>query len=725
MVSPIDYVPPEHLTLHTEYPYTEAMNGDLRGWGYPAVLCPHVLNNSASRLGMLAKHWQQTPPIVGSEFINTFGGYEQQLKETTFDESRRSDSGQILAVIPKYDLAYKHTKSPYFTVIYKRESDGVIDMFAIDRYTKLSDGWGYKNEWNPKLNDYVSEGSYLDKDIVLSHTPNIKDGLYSVGVNANVVYITAPFDKEDSVGVSESLAKKLGSWFIMDVVANIRPDYVPINLYGTEDEPKFFPNIGEKIRNDGIICAFRPVNVATFAGDSAPEALKEVDPLADIIFVGPQNGTIVDVDFIVNRQKRQQAYPQIRMYQEALIKYYKEILKVYDTWNHTHQFSPVLKGLVKDSIIMLSGLGIDVPGIKLTASAPVKDGNKQVVDFIQATFRCVADAPFRRGSKLSDLQGSKGTCAVIIPDEDMPVDIYGNRADLIMEANTTVKRTNYGAFYEPSENFILKFVWTKVKGLYEEGKIDEAFNDIVDITRDFHPKYSELIVTLFNGELKTKFVQDTIKRGNILLNVLPGMKTINTKKLKYICEKWGIIISPIKFNWPDADGNLREVTTAQDAVIGSKYVIRLCKEAVEMSAGIASVSHHGTPIRPHQSKKHSSLMKQTPVRWGEDEINIITMAVPVHEVLRLQQLTSKSIAGTNIMIEEIVKSPHPTNIDRFSITNAELSQRDTIAGLFEHLNTICGISVSDTTMTKEEYAKMMSLPDVEIMSRSKRRRSRK
>lgn len=724
MANPFGYRPPTHLHWHKEYPYTVDMLSDVRAKGFPAYLCPHPDHSSSSRLGMLSKHIQQAIPIAGSEFIKTFTGWEQDLKRYTFDDSVRKDDGQVLAVIPKYNLVYKgvaNAKTPYYVVIYKREKDGVIDMFTIDRYQKLSDEWGYKNEWNPKLNDFVSEGNFLKKETVLSHSPNIKDGLYGIGTNANVVYLSMPFTKEDGVGVSESFAKKLMSWSVKEVVANIRFDYIPINLYGTKDDPKFFPDIGERIRPDGIICAFRPVTVERFAGDAAPEYLSKVDPSADITFIGPSNGIVTDVDFLVNRQKRQQAYPQVRMYQDALIKYYKEILDIYNKWRREHKFSPVLEDLVNQSIVMLSGLGVDIPGIKLPASAPIKDNKKQVVDFIQAKFTCVAEVPFGKGSKLSDLQGGKATCAAIIPDKDMPVDAYGNRAAVVMEPNSPVKRTNYGALYEPTENFIIDWVWRQANAAYQTGDVNKAFDLIVDVCHDWHPSYSRLIKELYDNNKKPDFVKEIIDLGYIPVNIAQGLKTLNTANVKRICEKWGVTLSPVSFNWPDGKGGVTRITTTTVCLVGSKYFIRLCKEAVGMSAGVAAVSHYGTPTRPHQSKKHSSLLRQTPVRWGEDETNIITMAVKVSEVLRLQRLTSKSLKGVNTMVEEIIDAPQPTNIKRFNISDEELCRTDTIVGQFRHLTEICDVDVYNTALTKEEMNNIINLPNLNLGPKRKKK----
>lgn len=721
MTDPLTYRSPTHLHMHDEYPYTKDILADVRAKGFPAYLCPHPLHTSASRLGMLSKHITQAIPVVGSDFIKTFTGWEQDLKKYTFNESVRKDNGQVLAVIPKYNLAYRGTKTPFYVVVYKREKDGVIDMFTIDRYHKLSDGWGYKNEWNPKLNDLISENIFLEKDTILTHSPNIKDGRYGIGRNAKVAYLSMPFTKEDGIGVSKSFAKEFTSLSVVEILANVRHDYIPIDLYGTKDNPKFFPNIGDRIRSDGIICAFRPVTVERFAGDAAPEYLSEVDPLADITFVGPSNGIIADVDFLVNRQKRQQAYPQVRIYQDALVKYYKTILDLYNDWRKEHKFSPVFEDLVTEAITMLSGLGVDLPGIKLPSSAPIKDRKKHVVDFMQIRFTCVSEVPFGLGSKISDLQGAKGTIASIIDDEDMPVDAYGNRAEVIMEPNSPVKRTNYGALYEPTENFITDLVWRKVKEYFLKGDIDAAFDTLIDICNDWHPSYANLIKELYDNDLKKEFLAEIVDYGCIPINITQGLRTINTENLERICEKWGVKITPVTFNWTDGKGGKVKVTTSTPCVIGSKYFIRLCKEAAGMSAGISAVSHYGTPIRPHQSKKYSSVIRQTPVRWGEDETNIITMAVKISEVLRLQRLTSKSPAGVNRMIEELVQSPHPTQIERFSITDEELCRTDTIVGLFKHLNDICGVDVYHTAMTEEEKIEMLNLPEFDSSIRTRKK----
>lgn len=754
----------EKLHLHAEFPYTKNIKADPRGLGFPAYLCPHPYHTSASRLGMLSKHLHQALPIKGSDFIQTFTGWEQDLKDYTFDTTKRKDDGQILAVIPKYDLRYSlgmsENKTPYYTVIYRRDKDNVIDYFNLERYQNLSDSWGYPNVWNENINSLLTEGQYLSKDTVLSHSPNIKNGLYSVGTNANVAYLSMPFTKEDGMGVSESLAERLCSWGLQECLANIRYDYIPINLYGDKDNPKFFPNIGEKIRDDGIICAFRSVTQERFAGDAAPEALSEVDPSTDITFNGPAGGIIADVEFIVNRQKRMQAFPQVRVYQDALKKYYEDILTLHNKFQRSNSFSPKMETLVTEAIKALCRLGSDLPGIKLPAATQVKDPKNQIVDFIQARFTCFTEVPFRDGSKLSDLQGGKGTCAVIIPDDEMPVDAYGNRADLIMEPPSPVKRTNFGALWEPTETYILNHVLRIARESYDKGDKDKAFEIINEVCRDFHPSYADLMLEVFPSQKeKHQFVDETMKVGKIFLHVPPGLETINTqtiagryedpetgltpdewwndplnegkdepkwKKVKEgLVDKWGIELSPVSFVWEDTQGKKKTYTTSTPCMIGSKCVIRLCKEAVGMSAGIASVSHYGTPTRPHMSKKYSSILRQTPVRFGEDETNIMTMAGNVDEVLRHQRLTSKSPLGTEVMVETIMDAEQPTNIKRIPISDEDLAQNDTISRQFHHITGVGGTDTFDTALSPSEVQAIEDLPKEIVPQRIKRKRKKR
>lgn len=754
----------EHLTLHDEFPYTKNMKADPRGIGFPACMCPHPLHTSASRLGMLSKHLPQALPIKGSEFIQTFVGWEENVKEFTFNSTEREDNGQIIAVIPKYDLTasrgMKSNKTPYYTVIYRREKDGVIDYFRLERYQNLSDKWGYPNVWNKNINSLLSEGSFLNKETVLSHSPSIKDNLYGYGTNAKVAYLSMPFTKEDGIGISESLAEKLGTWGLEECLANIRYDYIPINLYGDKDVPKFFPDVGDKIRDDGIICAFRVVNSERFAGDASPEALSEVDPSTDITFIGPAGGIIADVDFIVNRQKRSQAYPQVRDYQESLKKYYETILSVYEQYSRSNAFSETMNTLVCEAIKALCRLGSDRVNIKLPAATQVKDAKNYTVDFIQAKFLCFSEVPFAVGSKISDLQGGKGTCAVIIPDEEMPVDEYGNRAEFVMEPASPVKRTNFGALWEPTETFILDRVLSMARVHYEKGDKDRAFALIEEICRDFHPSYADLILETYpTKKEKDEFVDETMEAGKIYLHIPPGLETINTETIAGrwedpdtgltpmewyalpenqsksekdepewvkvhggILGKWGIEPTPASFIWKNDDGKKRRYKTTTPCLIGSKYIIRLCKEAIGMSAGISSVSHYGTPTRPHMSKKYSSILRQTPVRFGEDETNIMTMAVDTEEVLRHMRLTSKSPAGTTAMIETIIDSKTPTNIKRIPISNLELARTDTISGQFHHLNSVIGIDTYNTRLSISEEEKYRNLPENMLPKKKTRKR---
>ena len=71
-----------------------------------------------------------------------------------------------------------------------------------------------------------------------------------------------------------------------------------------------------------------------------------------------------------------------------------------------------------------------VPGLNKRIPLTAKK-NKEQIEFFYVTVKYKYNKPVARGFKQTSLSGDKGTISAIWPDEDMPVDEYGFRADVI------------------------------------------------------------------------------------------------------------------------------------------------------------------------------------------------------------------------------------------------------------------------------------------------------
>jgi hypothetical protein len=217
--------------------------------------------------------------------------------------------------------------------------------------------------------------------------------------------------------------------------------------------------------------------------------------------------------------------------------------------------------------------------------------------------------------------------------------------------------------------------------------------------QEINPSYRKITEeTYASDKQKLAFLKESIT-SRISLWIPPSLNTINLKNILKWYRKWEAFETPVTFVKTDQQGNKRTFRTLHPVCIGAKYIYLLCKIPHVTSAGVAHVSHTGTPNKPGRDAKYASTVSQTPVKVGEDENRVAIMDVAVEEVVRLTTL-SNSPTGARLSIEEILHSPYPTQIKRFPISNEDLSRTNSILAAFHHLNSVLGIETRQTRTTE-------------------------
>jgi hypothetical protein len=186
----------------------------------------------------------------------------------------------------------------------------------------------------------------------------------------------------------------------------ITPDQVPLNLYQSEDnEYKFFPDIGETVREDGILCAFRTPNKHTFVSDMTDTALKIPRIFHDMTYMAPAGSTILDVEFYINRSKKNKTskvmFNQVYKYIEQLNKYHEKIVNVYNKeLQNGYEPAPEFNTLVTKSMAILLSEGFRVSNIERRAKIRLMK-KRDPVEFIQMNVTYMHDYNVSEGYKLT------------------------------------------------------------------------------------------------------------------------------------------------------------------------------------------------------------------------------------------------------------------------------------------------------------------------------------
>jgi hypothetical protein len=680
--------------------------------GFPNILSPFVQFNSAPRVSMFNHHLPQTMIVAEPEFNKAFSGVEQKFIDYTFNPSRREHDCEILAVIPKYriPLIASNLCPQFFVLVLTHEPNGVrrLDYFTIDRYFMGSNDFGWIPTIEPSIKQIVPE-EFLSKDTVITHSPAVRGNQYCLGVNGNVIYGSFPETIEDAFVISESFARKLQTQQVTQKVINCRMDRRPLNLNGNEHADLFLPDIGGTVREDGALCAFRPVHYTTVLADTDPRAIREPLPLQDEIIYVEAGAKILDLTFNRNYTKTNGCYDQAKRYIGNNLKCWEDIYNTYMSVRDKYKLTPKMSTLVRTSLYRMIAQGSDHPVIsqyfkKAARNFEVEGGSGQPIDFMQAIVTYTVPRLVSKGSKLTDQSGAKGVVGVVYPDECMPVDEFGIRADMMIDMNSPVGRNNPGQLYETGFNRIGEFVRRAVQAKREEVGVDAAFTTLTDWFNDVNPNYARLVRGKFTTQLdKQGLVDDAIKTGP-KVHVPPFLDKLTPSdddfwnaltNMRLWAEKWGVRPSPVTYSSLQADGTYKQFKTQALFSIGSKYIFQLHKIPEQFAPGPASVNHIGVPTKATFSGKDYPV-SVNPYRYGEDELRVMSMDSDIREVTRFQNLLANSPLGVETTIRTILLTEQPTRVKRIPISNGKLAETSAILNLFHNTSATLGVETRGT-----------------------------
>jgi len=525
-------------------------------------------------------------------------------------------------------------------------------------------------------------------------SPNKEGDVYKQGINANVAYMTLLETTEDLFPISESFAKRLSPLSVSAKSINVNLKRFPLNLYGNEEEFKIFPDIGEFVRPDGILCAWRSSNKASVIYDLHPSRLTSVNHLFDQKVYAYPEAQVVDIDVHINANENLpvQAYGQVRRYHEALLVYYQTILDIY----------------IKHKSLPISGkfntLVTRAMGMLLAAKRPVPEFDKrpriQLVDkFSPISLKIIITLAHRvvvsNGFKCTGRAGDKGV-VVVLPDDAMPVDEQGFRADICVDPVSVLKRTNIIQLYEQFINRLLKL---EAMNLHNYGDDTSQYNRIMEVLSDINIEYAKVVMSVHDTPAKISAFVKECRESTIKICIPPAYDKLTTDLIEFLYEKYKVPISRVSFNIDTPEGRKR-IVSKHPIMIGSKYIYLLAKYPKPIASGLGFVNHFHYPT--HTSDKHGVPIGSNPIRFGEAESRMLTTAIGTEQVVRLRGLYGNTKIGPEKLLNALLASPTPSALRRVPVDTGELADNDFAVRIAHHMFNTVGIDFQNSIMSQHE-----------------------
>lgn len=280
---------------------------------------------------MFSSHLTQHLVTNGMQEKIIVTGAENQMALFTLG-IRMPANGRIIKVIDRYPASVGKNSlflNPETLVIYENDDTGEIDCFTIPIFRSFHQHFGWSCVPKEGM-ELLRPNEYIPKDTVFADTPGVKDGnSYMYGRNANVAYMSIPGVAEDGIVISKSYLENWKYKVYETRVVEWGSSCFPINLYGPN---KPFPDIGEYLREDGLLMALRNYDPDTFAVDIGSIDVSKVDYTFDKqTYVRPGKGRVVDIEIIANNNIIKNMpigmSEHADKYVHALIRFNKEIVE--------------------------------------------------------------------------------------------------------------------------------------------------------------------------------------------------------------------------------------------------------------------------------------------------------------------------------------------------------------------------------------------------------------
>lgn len=640
-----------------------------------------ALGSSASRGQMEGGQRAQTLVLNYPDNPLIYVGVEQEMAKYTF-APRLDFNAEVIASIDKYHAGLSRDSfqlNPHVGLIVKniQERKPVYDYIDVPIYISYHNNFGYML-W--KTDDYQKirrPGAHIMSGDVLAESPGVnKEGMYRYGRLTNVCYLTSTYVTEDGFWAADEWCEESIATGIGSITVTVPKNHYLLHIYGTKENPRFFPTLGEKIRPDGMVLASREHDPILALYQLTPEGMTEVDYATDepkFIEGSCRNATVIDIDIVLNEQEMSQVQPVIldedgneipnqlvQIWEERkracndLIDVAEEIYRQHP--GETPRFSGRFTFEVDRALHMTERRHIYTKQ-KPKSIRFLHHGVPIPMCQIKITYKY--DIIPEIGSKISGDFGDKGVICRKSPRADMPHDMYGIYADLVAHANATINRMipiRLDNHYLGAQSILMEL---KIKKLWDEGRWQEAFDYVSEIYSVVCPRAKAESFDRFmtTNERKKNHIR-AIVEDHIMFEIAQNDTPNYVRLTEALENRWPYKKGVVSFR--STRGTMKK--TKVPVMIGRAYIRVLEKTGHDWGAVDSPTRQaHGVAAKIGHRDRNGRPWRKQPYRYGEAEIRSIAGIAGGEFASDLLDRANNPVVQ-EVINENIMNSEKPTDL---------------------------------------------------------------
>ena len=414
---------------------------------------PFVRYNSPARQQMYTNsHMAQKLPISGmtENFLST--ALADALAKSTMGIIMPCD-GLVIKILQRYPttgVGEAISINPETLVIYEEVNTKRMSALVIPTFHSFHPYFGFDLIPTPAAK-LIAPGNIIPKDTVLYDSPGRSaSGRYMHGVMLFTAHASHPGVAEDGLVISRDVlpALRFKRWERRSVEWG--KETIPVNTYGNDTEYKILPDIGEYVRDDGLLCAIRHVDPRTAPVSMSVNGLQRINYNDDnLLYAKGKGGKVVDILVTTNTNENNIAAPynaQLRKYINARRHFNLQVINTYMEHQNRRKGLQTEENFQEMLVAMMKDVGFSPNGSRTNRF--MKTYKKVELNHIRVDVIVEYELEPNIGYKLTECNAAKGVICYIEERENMPRDKYGRSADILMAPESRTNRMNPGGLHE-------------------------------------------------------------------------------------------------------------------------------------------------------------------------------------------------------------------------------------------------------------------------------------